>query len=112
MRSGWIPPQIRRLQMSKDMRLEALEFRPSGSRWLPPFFLWLRCLLHLDAGETDLLDVAVVGAAAAAQHSESRKLAAQRLVTAAEIDRVADVEIGRGIELGMTAHRRIGAKPA
>jgi hypothetical protein len=67
---------------------------------------------RLLAGEANLLEVPMIGAAAAAKHIDVMMLPAQRSVAAAEIRRIADVEIGRLIELGMTAYRRVGAQAA
>ena len=47
--------------------------------------------------------MAVIGAAATTQHAEVPELPAQRVIAAAEIDRIADIEIGRGVELRMAA---------
>src|SRR5262249_54067444 len=62
------------------------------------------------ASERDLLDIPVVGAAAAAEHAEVPKLAAQRAIAPAEIGRIANVEIGCRIELGVAARRCVRAQ--
>src|SRR5262245_33594317 len=64
------------------------------------------------AGERDLLDMPVVGAAAAAEHAEMPELPAQRAIAPAKIGRIAGVEIGRGIELGVAARRCVRTQAA
>lgn len=54
------------------------------------------------AGCGNLLDVAVVGAAAAAQHVQARCPLLDRGVLSAELGRVAVVEVGRLVELRVT----------
>ena len=49
--------------------------------------------------------MAVIGAAAAAQHAEVAEPPAQRAIAAAEIDGVADVEIGGRVELSVATYR-------
>jgi hypothetical protein len=55
------------------------------------------------AGERNLLDVAVVGAAAAAEDGEVPELPAQRAIAPSEIGRIAGIEIGRGVKVRMAA---------
>src|SRR6185295_19201043 len=72
----------------------------------------LRRLLHHGAGEANLLDVAMVGAAAAAQYGKARKLAPQAGIKPSQLGRIAGVEVFRLVEFGMAARRRIGADAA
>ena len=53
-----------------------------------------RRALHLAAGERDALDVAVIGAAAAAQHVDLRMTPQQLAILAAQLHRIAGIEIG------------------
>jgi hypothetical protein len=69
-------------------------------------------LVDRHASERNLLNVSAVGAATAAEHSEVPELPAQRAIATAEIDRIADVEIGCCVELGMTARRRVRTQAA
>ena len=66
----------------------------------------------VDAGAGDRLDVAVVGAAAAAEHVDLRVLLQQLAVFPAELDRIAGVELGRRVELRVAAPRGVGAEAA
>ena len=66
----------------------------------------------MGAGERNFLEMAVVGAAAASEHRQVGKLATQRGVAPAEIGRIADVEIARGVELGVTARRCVRPQAA
>ena len=56
--------------------------------------------------------MAVIGAAATAEHGEASVATAQRSVTFAEITRIAVVELGRIVELGMAHRRGVGANSA
>src|SRR5690625_2859157 len=62
------------------------------------------------AGEADLLDVAMVGAAAAAQDVELRQPAAQIKVLLAQLQRIAGIEIRRGVELRMAPPGGVAAQ--
>src|SRR5215475_6878457 len=64
-----------------------------------------------DAGARDLLDVALVGAAAAAEDRQLRKSGDERGVLRAERPGVARVQLGGRVELGMALLRRVGADP-
>ena len=55
--------------------------------------------------------MAVVGAAAPAEHVERRQARAQAHVAVGQIERVADVQFGRGVEFGMVS-ARLGGKGA
>ena len=57
------------------------------------------------ASRADAVDVAVVGAATAAEHVDVWKAAQQLSILAAELERVANVELGRIVELGVAAAR-------
>src|SRR5262245_22797979 len=59
------------------------------------------------AGERNRLDMAVVGAAAAAEHAEVAELPAQRAIALPEIGRIAGVEIRCRIKFGVAARRCI-----
>src|SRR6478736_9973976 len=65
-----------------------------------------------DAGARDLLDVALVGPAAAPENRQLRKPGDQRGVLGAEGHGVAGVELGRHVELGMALARGVCADPA
>jgi hypothetical protein len=55
------------------------------------------------AGLGDFLHMPVVGAAAAAQHRDMAQAGDELGLFAAQLDRVAVVEIGRGVQLGVAA---------
>jgi hypothetical protein len=61
------------------------------------------------ASEADLLHVAKVGAATAAEHIEMAELASQIGVLTRKLRRIPDVEARHGFEFGVAAHRGIGA---
>src|SRR6478735_8364889 len=65
-----------------------------------------------DAGARDLLDVALVGTAAAAEDRQLRKPCDQRGVLRSQGHGVAGVELGRSVELGVALARGVCADPA
>ncbi len=62
-------------------------------------------------GEADRLDMAEIGATATAHHIQARASTPERRKLAAKFNRVAVIEIGRVVELGMAAPRRVGPQP-
>ena len=60
----------------------------------------------------DPLHVAVVGAAAAADHGQPGQNGLEGTVLTAQLDGIAGVEIGRLVELGVAARRCVGAQAA
>ena len=71
-----------------------------------------RVLAGGEPGVADRRHVAVIGAAAAAEHVELRAAARGGRVARAEVGRVAGVEFLRLVELGVALGRRVGAQPA
>jgi hypothetical protein len=64
------------------------------------------------AGERNLPDMTMIGAAASAKHSGVGQQATKLGVFAAKLHGVAVIEIGGLVELGMAAPRGVGADPA
>ena len=65
--------------------------------------------LRVAAGVADRGNVAIVGAAASADHRETRQPLAQRAVFGGELTWIAGVEIGALVQLRMASLRRVGA---
>jgi hypothetical protein len=105
-RSLWFSPKII-IRKYKDYR--SCGHKISVTKRKVPLPSWLRCGHRngsnsgVAAGKADLLDVAVVGAAAAAQHVELAERAAQVAVLKAQLCRIAVVQVLRLVELGVAA---------
>ena len=76
--------------------------------------LWRRARRRVcpDARQANLLDVTMVGPAAAAEHVEMTESVTQRPVLRTELGRIARVQILGLVELGVTALRGVGTDPA
>ena len=90
------PPTIRSATQEAD--------RDRAKRYL--------CRFYRRAVLRDSFDVAVIGAAATAEHGEMREVAAEAGVLPTEFCRIAGIEIGCRVEFGMAAPGSIGANAA